>query len=323
MSPNMIHNDIIRLVSGSQRVLVCGHNDPDGDSLGTMLAVRRWLLSLGKTVTVIRSGAIPYKYMFLPDIEHIIEPENVTDVHDLVIYLECSKPSRAGSLSRLYASDTKVVNIDHHPDNTGYGDVAWQNVDASSVGEMVFEIFEKINYLPDGDCATQLYAAILTDTGRFRFNSTTRRTMEVAGRLIELGADPRMICDRIYFTLKPSTLKLTGLLLNDMEYHADDRICLMYLTESKIKDSGAGWDEIEGLVDYTLYGERTVVGGLLKEKKPGLTKISLRSRVGYDVSVLAHKYNGGGHVNASGCEIHLPLKDAALQLLGDITEMLR
>ncbi len=322
MAKAEILDSISRLISDARKILVCGHDDPDGDSLGTMLAMRRYLLTLDKDVTVIRKGTIPYKYMFLPDIDRIIELENAGGQHDLVIFLECSNPARAGDVSALYSDNTKIINIDHHPDNSGYGDAVWQAVNASSVGEMMWDFLEHVGYVFDEPCAMQLYTAILTDTGRFRFNSTTRKTMEAAGRMIECGANPRNICDRVYFSLKPSTLKLTGMLLNDMEYHADDRICFMFLTEDKIKTSAAAWDEVEGLVDYALYGEKTLVGGLLKERKAGLTKVSLRSRGKYDVSALAHKYNGGGHVNASGCEIRLPMKDAARQLLGDIKEML-
>ncbi len=317
-----IQDEIYGLISNARKILVCGHDDPDGDSLGTMLGLRRYLLTLDKDVTVVRKGTIPYKYMFLPDIDNIVELENADGQHDLVIFLECSNPSRAGDVSGLHALETKIINIDHHPDNTGYGDAVWQDVKASSVGEMMWEFMEHVGYDPDEACATQLYTAILTDTGRFRFHSTTRKTMETAGRMIEFGADPRTICDRVYFSLRPSTLKLTGLLLTDMEYHADDRVCFMFLTDDKIKTSAAAWDEVEGLVDYALFGEKTLVGGLLKERKAGLTKVSLRSRGKYDVSALAHKYNGGGHVNASGCEIRLPMKDAARQLLGDIKEML-
>jgi phosphoesterase RecJ-like protein len=323
MNNTVVIDRITGLISDSRSILVCGHSDPDGDSLGTALAFRRYLLSLGKDVTVVRSGEIPYKYSFMPDIENIVIPESVTSRFDLAIYLECSNPSRAGDVSALCAQDAKIINIDHHPDNSGYGDVVWQDVGASSVGEMLFEIFEHVGYRPDEKGAIQLYAAILTDTGRFRFNSTTRRTMETAGRLIEYGANPRTICDKIYYSLKPSTLKLTGLLLHDMEYYEGERICLMFLTNDKLKKSGAGKDEIEGLVDFVLYGENTQLGGLLKEKNAGLTKISLRSRGNYDVSALAHKYNGGGHVNASGCEIRLPIKDATRQLLGDLKEMLK
>ena len=250
MAKAEILDNISRLISDANKILVCGHDDPDGDSVGTMLAMRRYLLTLDKDVTVIRKGIIPYKYMFLPDIDRIIELQNAEGHHDLVIFLECSNPARAGNVSALYGDKTKIINIDHHPDNTGYGEAVWQDVEASSVGEMIWEFLDHVGYAFDEPCAMQLYTAILTDTGRFRFNSTTRKTMEAAGRMIEYGASPRNICDRVYFSLKPSTLKLTGMLLTDMEYHADDRICFMFLTEDKIKNSAAAWDEVEGLVDY-------------------------------------------------------------------------
>ena len=256
------HNKIAEMIDQAEDILISGHHDPDGDSLGTMLALRRYIKSRGKNVTAVRDGNIPYKYSFMPDIDQVrdIRSFDSKDKFDLVILLECSSPNRAGELSGYFAEDAKVVNIDHHPDNDLYGDVVIQDTVASSVGEMLYEFLTDNKYSIDKAMAIQLYTAILTDTGRFRFSSTTKRTMEAAGYLIDLGADPRDICDKVYYSMKPSSLKLTGQVLSDMDYFEDGRICLMYLTQNKVDESGAGWDDVEGLADFAMFGENTQVG---------------------------------------------------------------
>ncbi len=319
-----IHKDILALINQAQSILITSHEDPDGDSLGSQLAVHRLLQSLDKENAIVDQGKIPFKYIFLPDIALVIDIENYngrTDF-DLAIILECPNVERTGKVSRLIGPSTKIINIDHHPDNSGFGDLVWLEPKSSSVGEMLFDLFTSIGAAIDQETAIQFYTAILTDTGRFRFRSTTGKTMEIAGRLIELGADPRDICDRIYYSFPISTIKLMGHVLSRIRFYDDGKICILQLDRKALEESRAGLGDVDGLADYTLFGKDVQVGGLLKELNENLTKVSLRSRDRIDVSHLAHKYGGGGHFNAAGFAVNLSITEAEKILLHDLQEIL-
>jgi phosphoesterase RecJ-like protein len=319
-----IYKDIENLIRGSQSILVTSHEDPDGDSIGSQLAIRQLAAAYGKDAVIINAGDIPLKYRFLPDIEQIrnIRKYGGSGSFDLAFILECPDVERAGEVRNLISAQTALINIDHHPDNHKFGSVNLLDADASAVGEMLFDVFLNMDMAIDKNTATWLYTAILTDTGRFRYSSTTRKTMETAGRLIELGADPREICDNIYYSITPSTLRLTGQVLADIKFFEGGKICLLQLTRKQLADNSTDMSETDGLTDYTLFGRNVIVGGLLKEINDGRTKVSLRSRNSIDVSRLAHRYNGGGHHNAAGYTINLPLDKAGDRLLCDLKELL-
>ena len=318
-----VFKDIEALIKKGKNVLVSAHMDPDGDSLGTQLALRRYLIGLGKKVSVVNQGAIPGKYKFLPDIGEVwnINGYDANGKFDLAIILECRDVERTGDVKRLIDTDTRIINIDHHPDNTGYGDIAYLNDKASAVAEILAEYFFEVDHDIDIEAATQLYTAILTDTGRFRFNSTSRKTMEIAGKLIELGADPRYISDNVYYSLDETTMRLIGKVFSKMEFHDDGRICLIAIDNEMIRTTDFNSADTEGMAEYTLFGKEVLVGGLLREMRPDYTKVSLRSRIKFDVGALAHKFGGGGHKNAAGFHLDLPLGEARERVIRDLKEV--
>jgi phosphoesterase RecJ-like protein len=213
-----------------------------------------------------------------------------------------------------------VINIDHHPDNVLPAKVSWIDTEASSVGEMAYEYFRSVNYQIDPDVATQLYTAILTDTGRFRFESTSAQTMAVTGELVRAGADPRYISDQVYYSQDPALLRLTGTVVSRPEYYADGQICCLVLTRELMDRYGVKASDTEGLVDYSLYARGVKIGALLRDIDDRTTKISLRSRNGCDVSKVAGSLGGGGHPNAAGCRINLPLEAAKPELVKMLQE---
>jgi len=306
----------------AKRVLVVSHIDPDGDALGTQLAFGEYLRSLGKEVILARDSAIPDKYAFLPDVDTIVPVSAMPDDIgiDTAVILECPTLDRTGGVKKYLSGDVILVNIDHHQDSASFGAVNWINVGASSVGEMAYEYLTEVGFDISRKVATDLYTAILTDTGRFRFPSTTKRTMIVAGDLIALGADPRTICDQVYYNMQPTTMLLTGRVLNSMEYHNGGRICLLTLTRRMLVETGARESESDGLVDFTLFTQGVVTGALLKEIDPQTTKVSLRSNNGVNVSEIAARFGGGGHVNASGCHVPLPLNEAKAEIVAALKE---
>ncbi len=317
-----IYSEIIESIANSHSVLITSHMGPDGDSIGSQLALAKYIKERGKDVMVANHGSIPEKYKFLPGIESIVKPTDGAErSFDLVIVLECPDVQRTGDVSGMIDDGTKLINIDHHPDNTDFGDINLVDTRAAAVGEMLAEIFLDTEYKIDSDTATLLYSAILTDTGRFRFESTSRRTMEIAGKLIEAGANPRQICDNIYFSYTESILKLTGEVLSKARLFEAGKVCLISLDKKMLKDNGSALADTEGMAEYTLYLRGVVVGALLREIDDNVTKVSLRSRGDVDVSGLAHKYGGGGHFNAAGCTINMALSPAEEKLLEDLGKL--
>ena len=309
---NRPFSEIGRMIEDSEKLLVVSHVDPDGDALGSQLAFAGYLKSLGKTVSLVREEAVPERYEFLPEVEQIQHIDNVKDnlEIDTMIVLECPKLSRAGNVINFLKDDLQIVNIDHHQDNDDYGHVNWIDKDASSVGEMIFELFEFFGYRIDQDTAVQLYTAILTDTGRFRYESTTPRTLEIAGKLIEAGANPRDICDKVFYNLQPATIKLIGNVLRNAEFIDTGRTCLLSLPVELLESAEYDKAETEGIAEYSLYGKGVSLGVTFKERNSGITRISLRSRGNPNVAKLAGVFGGGGHICAAGCSIDKPLSEA-------------
>jgi len=323
-SAKKIYREIIKAIDEAESVLISSHISPDGDSIGSQLALARYVKSCAKDVSVVNHGTIPEKYKFLPDVDSIKSVKDCAGKSfDLIIVLECPDVKRTGDVAGLMKSGIKQINIDHHPDNSGFGDIVLIDTKAAAVGEMLAEIFFEIDYKFDTDTATLLYTAILTDTGRFRFESTTKRTMEISGRLIEFGANPRQICDNIYFTYTELNLKLRGKAYSQIKLYEDGKVCLISLDKKLLTGNGSGPVDTEGMAEYTLYIKGVVVGALLREVEDDFTKISLRSRGAIDVSALAHKYGGGGHVNAAGCSMDISLVSAEKKLLEDLGRLAR
>jgi len=318
-----IYNEIIDKIKSSQKILIASHRDPDGDSIGSQLALYNFIGSLGKKADIFSLGEIPYKYRFLPGIDAVrqLTANNKEIEYDLAIILDCSDLHRIGEVEDLIGEDTFKIDIDHHPDNTGYGNLNLIRPEASSIGEILLEIFIEAEWDFDRDTAILLYTAILTDTGRFRFDSVSRRTMELAGLLLDKGVSPREITDKVYFSMPPSILKMTGELLSRIEFYEDNQICIMGLDKETIEKNKTALGDMEGLAEYTLYGENTRVGGLLKEQPDNKTKVSLRSRKNIDVSKLAQKHGGGGHVNASGCIFNMPYEQTRDKLVEELREL--
>ena len=166
---------------------------------------------------------------------------------------------------------------------------------------MLYEYFQAVGYKPTPEVAEYLYVAIMTDTGRFRYRSTSKRTMAIAGELIEAGADPQKTCEKVYYDLRPSTMKLIGRILNGIEYYDNNSICVLSMTLEMLKATGADYSESDGMVDYTLFSRDVKVGAFVKEMADGQVKVSLRSRDGINVAKIAAEFGGGGHFNAAGC----------------------
>ncbi len=319
------YDQIIELVKSAKSILITSHIDPDGDSIGSQLALENWIADSGGKVRVINQSRIPQRYLFLDTkraIKNLEELSNPARETDLVLVLECSNLERTGKVKELIDGKAKIINIDHHSDNSDFGSLNHVDAKAGALGEIVYELVTYAGYRMKSDVATQLYAAILTDSGRFSFSSTTAKTLRICSELIKLGADHKRINNQIYYNSSESALRLLGFTLQNLETFEQGKISFMTIGQDSLKNFGASTEELEGFVDYSLFLRGAEVGVLFKQRGEDLTKVSLRSQDSFDVSSLARFFGGGGHRNAAGCSIRKDLRSTKELILKKIKETL-
>ncbi|MBM64518.1 MAG: hypothetical protein CL484_16335 [Acidobacteria bacterium] len=293
---------IQEILLGGTKFLLTSHARPDGDSLGSQLALGRALSQLGKDVRIVNKDQIPELYHFLPGLETIeILPETDSLV-DAVVVLECSSLSRT-EVSGLNSGT--IVNIDHHPGNTMYGTINWVDESACACTELVFELIEGLGAELTPDIATNLYVGTLTDTGSFRYSNITARTFEICRRLAETGIDLAAIAASIYTNGSIGRLRLTGRLLDRMKLEHNNQIAVLSVDSAMLQEIGCDWDDMEGIVNLPLAARNVRVSILVRETNAGL-RVSLRSKTGTNVRNAALAFGGGGHINAAGLTIENP-----------------
>lgn len=314
-----------KVLSQAKNILVTSHQDPDGDSVGSQMALIAYLQKKKKRVAALNQGKMPNKYRFL-DPKGIIQEASEplpNFVPDAAFVVECPSLKRIGCVQKLLRPETVIVNIDHHPRNEKFGKVNWLDAKASAVGEMIYDFLVAARFKITPLVAEALYTAILTDTGRFRYSSTHPRTLEICARLMKLGANPQKITEEVYYRISPSDLRLVARVLEGMELHMDNQICFLSIDNRILAETGARFEDTEGIVDYSLFLREVQVGALFKELTPGKTKVSLRSQNGIDISPIAKSFGGGGHPNASGCALALPMAEAKRTVLEKVSELLQ
>jgi phosphoesterase RecJ-like protein len=263
---------------------------------------------------------LPQMYAFLPGFSEILEePPHGSDPH-LVFFFDSGNLERSGSSVKRIAANATIVNVDHHPSNSRFGDVNVIDPDASAVGQMVMGMLDHFNYPITRTMAINLYVALLTDTGGFRHENTTPLALENAARLARLGADPGHIATMVYKMRPETTLKLSGLALASMRVEMEGRLAWAKVTRRMLREAGAVMAESEGIIDTLNSIAGLELAILFKEVQASLTKISVRSRGGVDAAAMCAAFGGGGHIRAAGAEIELSLDEAVKVVLSAAKE---
>ncbi len=263
---------------------------------------------------------LPPMYTFLPGFEDIqAEPPRGIDPQ-LVFFFDSGHLERSGSAVRRIAEHATLINVDHHPSNTRFGDINVIEPDASAVGQIVMEMLDHFGYPITPTIATNLYVALLTDTGGVRHENTTPRALENAARLAHLGADPGLIATQVYKMRPETTLKLSGLALATMRVEMDGRLAWAKVTRRMLKEADAVMAESEGIIDTLNSIAGLELAILFKEVNNDLTKISVRSRGAVDAAAMCASFGGGGHIRAAGAEIDKPMDEAVKLVLGAAKE---
>lgn len=298
----------------AKRILITAHQDPDGDSLGCQLAFYEyWTKQKKRKADVINHGGVPAKYAFMDpkSIVKQVSDKNLWPIWDAVVVFECSSLDRTGNVESVIPGGVPIINIDHHQKNISYGTINVVDTSRGACGELLFDLLKFWRARITKSMAQQMAIALVTDTGRFRHPSTTAGTLHIAAQLVALGADLTDLTDRIYYQMAEPQFRLIHQILVNAQLRMDNTLCMLLLRQADLQKAGIPARDTEGLVDYSLAIKGVKVGALLKELGPKQTKISLRSPDSIDVAKLARQFGGGGHKNAAGFMVELPIDDAA------------
>lgn len=293
------------------------HINPDGDAIGSMLALGLAIKSIGTDVVVLKNDEIPEKYRFLPGQKLLRACEQVAEAPELVIVLDCGDEDRLGEGKALISTAQCVINIDHHISNTMFGSMNLVDANAAATAEIVYQLIKLLGVKIDLDIAACIFTAIVTDTGCFRYDSTTWVTHAIAGELISLGLKTGPICDLVFSQRSFPRTMLIGKAINSLKLYHKGRTAVMTITEDMLKETGSCPGDIEGLIDFARDIKGVEIAVLIKESKENQVKVAFRSKERFDVSAIAARFGGGGHKRASGCIMEGPI-DRALEILLDV-----
>ena len=312
--------ELIDRIRHGQRFVIASHQRPDGDAIGSAMAMSLALQAIGKDTTVV-TDAIPAAFLQpFPGVDTVRITPEITDAYDAALIMECSELSRTGvkGLDR-----SPVLNIDHHPGNTGYGAINWVDESAAACGEMAFTLIEALGAPLTEDVATHIYLAVLTDTGSFHFSHLTPRTYEIAKRCVEAGADPAWIARTHYDSNTLARVRIFGAVMNGMVIVDEGRIALLSVTRRTMADLGGTNDDLEGLINFPLTVKDIEAVAFFKEIGDNDWRVSLRSKGTVDVGAIARWQGGGGHTNAAGCSAAGTLDDVNRQFGQLLSEAIR
>lgn len=291
--------EIAGAIDSARHIMLVAHIQPDGDTLGSCFALKVMLEKLRKDVFICCDGEMPSRYQELLPEDVLLSPQNVKEAADLAIAVDCADSARLGKCLKPFKNAKTTANIDHHITNDGYAQINYV-AEASSVGEIIFELMQICGIEPDEKSAQYLYIAISTDTGNFTYSNTNRKCLSYVAEMVELF-DLRDTADVLFRRRSLIATQLIGRALSRLEIFEGGKIAFVTLLESDMKELGAHSSDCESIVDFAREIEETQAAVFFRELPHGV-KISFRSKGRIDVGVVAALYGGGGHAGASGCQ---------------------
>ena len=298
------------------------HVSPDGDTLGSALALYILLTGIGKRAEVICEEPVPHIYSYLPHSDKVVLPENAVG-YECAVPCDCADIQRFKRSEFIFRAAKETMAIDHHFTNKGYADVNLISSGASAACEVVYDLFKAMDRPIDGDSAICLYTGIVTDTGNLTYSNTTPQCIRMVADLYENGLNITEINRFIYRTVPYQKTRLQGFVLSNMKLELDGRIGIATVTIADMDRFGASSEDCEGIVDSVRDVESVKIAALIREGRDGTFKVSLRSKECADVGRIAGKYGGGGHAAAAGYTSREPLSTTIANVLRDATEALK
>ena len=314
-------------IRARDRFILTAHEGPDGDALGSLLGMHHLLRQLGKDSVMFLASKefpLPIEYRFLP-LEEVFHEAPADMADRTAVFLDCGNIDRM-PVDFLSAEGVFTINIDHHHDNTLFGDVNLVEVDASSTAEIVYELAALLGARITPEMASALYVGLVTDTGKFMYENTNARTHRIAADLIDAGVQVDETYRRLYEHVPIEKLRLLSRALDGIQYHCDDRLVLAYIGAADYEASGASEEMTEGIIDHLRSVEGVRVAALVRDlgdRGRAARKVSLRSSDGeVDVSAIARERGGGGHKRAAGFSTDLELEALVSFLCGEVSRQL-
>jgi phosphoesterase RecJ-like protein len=319
--PVTTDSPILRLrdeIRRRQRFLLTSHARPDGDSIGSQLAMAFALDRLGKQVRVVNADRAPDHYQDFPGMDRIEIVDRVDSSGvDAVIVMECGDLARTGIAGLEHPF---VVNIDHHAGNSMYGAINWHDESAAACGEMVFDAIRALEVPLTFEIATHIYLAILTDTGAFHHSNITPRTFDICRQTVEAGVNPAAMARRVFDSNSFGKLKLIGALLDSMELVDEGRLAVLYMDDRMLEACGCTHNDTEGLINLPLTAREIQAVVFFKVTPGNSVRVSMRSKYDVDVRKVANAFGGGGHKNAAGFTVEGQLADVRADILRRIVD---
>ena len=308
---------ILRVLSRGERFLVCSHARPDGDAVGSMLAMGMLIRQLGKHADLITPDSIPVVYRGLPEADSIAFALSVRGPYDAAILLECDGPERPGlrGLDQYF-----LINIDHHLTGRKYANLNWIDHGAVSVGELVYRLAQASGAVITPQMATCLYTTLLTDTDRFCYGSLRASTFDLARDLVLAGADPVRIAQDVCFSAPASKMLILGAALSSLQ--REGSLSWVSVTHQDMARAGAADEDCEGIVNYALGIIGVEAAAFFRELPESRIRVSLRSKGSINIASIAAQFGGGGHEFAAGCAVDGSLAEAAERILPVIRQAL-
>jgi len=303
-----IRDEVLR----RRRFLLTSHARPDGDSIGSQVAMAFALDALGKAVRIVNADPPPEHYQDFPGVGRIEIASQATPEVDAVIVMECSDLGRTGVAG---LEDQFLINIDHHAGNTHYGALNWHDVSAAACGEMVFDLIRALGVPLTQEIATHVYLAILTDTGSFHHSNITPRTFDICRETVEAGVNPAIMARRVFDSNSFGKLKLIGALLDSMELVDEGRLAVLRIDDAMLEACGCTNNDTEGIINLPLTAREIQAVVFFKVSPNGEVRVSMRSKYDVDVRFVATQFGGGGHKNAAGFTVDGRLEDVRADIL--------
>lgn len=307
--------EIVNCIKSYDDIVILTHTNMDGDAMGSAAALCHGLRKMGKNAVILLEDAVP-GYLSILNHHHgdtVNLPYFVNSMpYDakLAIAVDCGDESRIEKRLGVFRDAEKRICIDHHLQKGAFADYSVVDPDLAATGILIYELLKALGTEIDTHIAEDLYVAIVTDTGRFKYSNTTAYVHQVTAELYSYGIDHVKLCNAIFDSYPPAQLKAEGLATEKMKLFADGKGVISSISLSEMQDIGAGYDQIDTCIDRIRIVEGTEMAAFLKEKEPGLIKVSLRAKSYADANRVAISFGGGGHEKAAGATLHMTLEEA-------------
>jgi bifunctional oligoribonuclease and PAP phosphatase NrnA len=293
---------IKHIIDKGKRFLITTHIDPDGDAIGSAFSMYWALESLNKTPVIILKDPVPYRYEFLPQPTRIIY-ELIDDPYDAIFVLDCGNFFRIGDGYEKLQKMGPIINIDHHSTNETFGLINIIDESASSTAEILYRLFKTLKLKITYDIAINIYTAIFTDTGSFRYDSTNSNAFFICEKMTTFGVKPSYVSQMVHENHPKERFLLLGLVFATLKMYDQGRIAIVHVTEKMFKKTHTTREHTDGFVEYIREIKGVEVAILAREINRKKYKISMRSKGTVDVASICNLFGGGGHKNAAGCQI--------------------